>query len=362
MCDCGTLMVSARPSAGNGPPVASKPKADRARTLGASQTWIDIHAHPGRCFLGGMATDDPLLGLLGANTVGQSFRELKEGGVAVAAFATVADLRVLGANAEGGLCAVRDFTPGEARADHDRQLDALVSFAGEPGRLLVRRASDIDQAKTESQTGVILTCEGGDFLEGRLEGLGDAHGRGARSVTIVHYRVNEIGDIQTEPAVHGGLTPFGREVIREMNRLGMIVDLAHATFDVTKDVLAHSKHPTVISHSHLASGAGAHARLLSEEHARAVTSGGGLIGAWPAGVAASTFSEYIDEIERLIDVVGIDHVAIGTDMDANYQPVVENYEQVPEIAESLLERGHPPDDVGKVMGLNFLRLFREICG
>lgn len=327
-----------------------------------AEMWVDVHAHPGRCFLRGMASDDPLLGLLGADTMDQSLLDLKAGGVALASFATVADLRVLGPNADGGLCAVRDFAPGEARADHDRQIRALQGFAKGAGCAIVGRAADLERARSNDEVGLFLTCEGGDFLDGRMDGLPDAYERGARSITIVHYRVNEIGDIQTEAPVHGGLTDFGRAVVREMNRLGMIVDLAHATFEVTRDALAVSKHPVMISHSHLAAGDDAHPRLLREQHARSVAEAGGLIGAWPAGVAASTFEEYVDEIERLIALVGVDHVSIGTDMDANYKPVVEHYSQFPTIAESLLARGHTREDVGKVMGANFLRLFRAICG
>lgn len=287
---------------------------------------------------------------------------IRDGGVALAAFATVADFRVLGATPEGGLCAARDFEPGEARRDHDRQLRALEKFAAEPSRRPILRRHDIDQARASGETGIFLTCEGGDFLDGQLDGLTDAYARGVRSVTIVHYRVNEIGDIQTEAPVHQGLTPFGREVVAEMNRLGMILDLAHATEAVTKGVLALSKDPVMISHSHLAAGAGSHPRLLSTEHAKAVAAEGGLIGAWPAGVAATTFEEYVDEIERLIETVGLDHVAIGTDMDANYRPVVQSYDEFPAIAEALLDRGYSEDDVGAVMGGSFLDLMKRVCG
>lgn len=354
------LLASPPPDGGGGG--APAPVSEKARVMADAHMWVDVHAHPGRCFLRGMAPEDPLLGLLGADTMDQSLIELKEGGVALASFATVADLRVLGANADGGLCAVRDFGPGEARADHDRQIRALQEFAEGSGRTIVRSMADLDRARSNDEVGLFLTCEGGDFLDGRIEGLTDAYERGARSVTIVHYRVNEIGDIQTEAPVHGGLTDFGRSVVREMNRLGMIVDLAHATFDVTRDVLAVSEHPVMISHSHLAAGADAHPRLLREQHARSVAEAGGLIGAWPAGVAASTFEEYIDEIERLIALVGVDHVSIGTDMDANYKPVVEHYSQFPAIAEALLARGHAREDVAKIMGGNFLHLFRAVCG
>jgi membrane dipeptidase len=142
---------------------------------------------------------------------------------------------------------------------------------------------------------------------------------GASSLTLVHYRVNELGDVQTEEPVHGGLSPFGREVVAECNRLAMIVDCAHATFETTVGILEMSIDPVLISHSHLDHVGRHHPRLLSPDHARAVASAGGLIGAWPSGATSTSLGDFADEIVRLADLVGVDHVAIGTDMDANYR-------------------------------------------
>ena len=360
-CSCGALLVAPPPEGGS-PEAAPVRVSDRTRDLAARQLWVDVHAHPGRNFLRGMPSDDPLVAFLGGDAMDETASAVRRGSVALVAYATVADFRVLGATPEGGLCAARDFEPGEARADHERQLGALERFAVEPGRRLVRVRADVSAAHAAGESGVLLTCEGGDFLDGQLAGLEDAYARGVRSVTIVHYRVNEIGDIQTENPVHGGLTSFGREVIAEMNRLGMVIDLAHATHAVTKDVLALSRAPVMISHSHLAAGADSHPRLLSLEHAKAVAADGGLIGAWPAGVMATTFGEYVDQIERLVEAVGVEHVAVGTDMDANYRPVLTRYEEFPRIADELLARGASVDDIESIMGANFLRLLGEVCG
>jgi membrane dipeptidase len=209
---------------------------------------------------------------------------------------------------------------------------------------------------------MLVTCEGGDFLEGRLPRVEEVWQQGARSITLVHYRVNDLGDIQTEPPRHGGLTPFGVDVVGEMNRLGMIIDLAHATWDVTRDVLDRSSHPVMISHSHLARGDDPHPRLLSRDHALAVAREGGLVGAWPAGVALETFDDYLDEILRMVDLLGADHVSIGTDMDANYQPVMTNYREMPSLAAGLRERGLGETETALVMGGNFMRLFEAVAG
>ena len=90
---------------------------------------------------------------------------------------------------------------------------------------------------------MLVSCEGGDFLDGGLEPLAVARDAGVSSLTLVHYRVNEIGDVQTEEPVHGGLSHFGREVVGECNRLGLIIDCAHATFETTLGVLESSSDP-----------------------------------------------------------------------------------------------------------------------
>jgi membrane dipeptidase len=85
-----------------------------------------------------------------------------------------------------------------------------------------------------------------------------------------------------------------------------------------------------------------------------------VVGAWPAGVALASFEEFLDEILRMIDALGIDGVAIGTDMDANYQPIVTSYRQFPDLAAGLLGRGLAETDIGAVLGGNFVRLFAQV--
>lgn len=182
------------------------------------------------------------------------------------------------------------------------------------------------------------------------------------SLTLVHYRVNELGDIQTEPAAHGGLTPFGREVVAECNRLGVIVDCAHATMDTTTAVLEVSAAPVMISHSHLDHRDRPHPRLLSADHARSVAAAGGLVGAWPSGVTSRTLEDFVDEIVRLVELIGADHVAIGTDLDANYKPVVTEHQQFATIAERLEARGFEAADVDGILGGNVVELFRRVIG
>ena len=324
--------------------------------------WVDLHAHPGRCFLTGLRTDDLLTELLGTDTCSASVATIGGAGIAAVSFATVSDLRVLGFKDDGGLHAVRPFQEGEAYADHRRQLAGLDNLARAHELSIVRRADDIIAAHHAGTSALFVTCEGADFVEDHLERLEECHAAGVRSVTLVHYRQNAFGDLQTEPPAHGGLSPAGRELVREMNRIGLLIDLAHATYETTLGVLEESSSPIMISHTHLNGDGRDNARLVSIEHAAAVASAGGLVGAWPAGVSSQTFEDFIDEIIRLIDAIGADHVGIGTDMDANYKPVMVEYGQFEAIEERLLARGLTRPEADRVLGTNAVELIRSSCG
>lgn len=332
------------------------------RTRGPHGPWIDIHAHPGACFAAERpAGSSPHLdGIVGANRAVAAIGDIRASELTVSSFATVADLAVIGFVSGGGLGAVREFDPGEALADHDRQLRRIGALA-EGGLIeLVSGTADVERLHVSGGIGMLLTCEGGDFVEGDLARLGRAHAAGARSVTLVHYRQSDVGDVQTSEPRHGGLSIVGREIVAEMNALGMIIDLAHASMATTADAVEASMHPIVISHSHLASPGNDHPRLLTADHARIVADGGGLVGAWPSGVVCQTLGDYADEVCRLVDLLGVGHVAIGSDMDANYKPVLDAYPQFGELADLLSARGLDPAEVDAILGGNYLRVMHAV--
>lgn len=327
---------------------------------------VDVHAHPGRCFLAGIPDSDPARAVLGRDDAVAGFRRAQDAGMTAVSFATVADLRVLQL-VENRFAAARPFAPGEARADHQRQLDAIVDIAGQVGATIVSGADDVERLHRAGATGLLITCEGADFVEDgpdadAFERVREAHARGVRSITIVHYRQNRYGDLQTEPPLHHGLSTAGRELVAVMNDVGMIVDLAHASFETTVDAVAVSRHPVMISHSHLTGPGGDHARLVTDEHARVVSDAGGLIGAWPSGVVSETLDDFIDEVVRLVELVGVDHVAIGTDLDANFRPVLTDYRQFDELDDGLAARGLGADEIDRVLGGNAIELIRIVCG
>lgn len=321
-------------------------------------TSVDTHCHPGRFFLSHLPYQTPSTQSFGEPFEDRAIADLDAGHVSAALFAAVADMRLIEATPQGTLHAGRDFKPGEAYADYRRQLDELKMLVKTHKLASGLNPSDVYAAQHRHQTAAIFAVEGGDFIEDRLDRVHEAFADGVRAITIVHYHINQIGDIQTEAPVHDGLTALGKSIIREMNQTGIIVDLAHSTFAVAKDVVQVSAKPVMISHTNLVTPTLNHPRLISGEHAKLVAAAGGIIGSWPSGIGHTSFADYIDSIQRLIDTVGIEHVAIGTDMDANFKPVFRSYRDWSLIPAALLARGMREGEVASIMGGNFLRVFK----
>jgi len=317
---------------------------------------VDVHAHPGLFFLSDVPDPTPSMAAFGAPFEERAVADLNAGRVSAALFAGVADVRLLEVS-RSGIRSTRDFAPGEAWADYQRQLAALRRLVASGRVVDGEDPADIRRAHRSGQTACVFSVEGGDFIEDRLDRVAQAHADGVRAVTLVHYHINQIGDIQTEPPRHNGITPLGARIVQAMNRIGIIVDLAHAPLSVVRGAIEVATRPAMISHSNLDRPDLQHPRLITLEHARLVTGNGGIIGSWPAGIGQTTFAEWIDSTLRLVDAVGVDHVAIGTDMDANFAPVFANYRGWPLIPAALLARGMGEADLAKVVGGNFLRVY-----
>ncbi|MCG8508718.1 MAG: dipeptidase [Rhodospirillales bacterium] len=318
---------------------------EQARDILSREIAIDLHSH-----LGLFHRSD--------NWTARGCDDMRAGHVDGCVAAVIGDKPVI-ARTESGIRTARDPELGELAAAADAALGALHAAVGANGAVLALNAADLEAARAEGKPAVIAAIEGLDSLEGDLSRLGKAHQSGVRVAQLVHYRINELGDIQTEPARHHGLTAFGAEVVREAERLGLIVDLAHATYEVTRDTVNVASRPVIISHTVLGD---AHPRCVSPDHARLVAETGGVIGVWPSMLAVADFGEFIDGILRLVETIGIDHVGIGTDMDAVKNPVYSDYGDFPVIPEALLAAGMRADDIGKIIGGNFQRLFAGLSG
>jgi microsomal dipeptidase-like Zn-dependent dipeptidase len=180
--------------------------------------------------------------------------------------------------------------------------------------------TDLQSAHNRGEPTVIQAVEGGHFLEGHLDRLEVAYKRGLRVLGLLHDSDASVplGDIYTAPAHLGGLTEFGANVIKECNRLGILVDLTHASADTVAAALKLSTKPVVFSHTGLDTRLGngpmgqmMRPRLISKEHAKRIADPGGLVGVWTHLVDSP--AEYVQAVRDMVDAVGIDHVCIGTD-------------------------------------------------
>ena len=247
---------------------------------------------------------------------------------------------------------------GELYAVAHRQCARVVDNASAAGVMLIREPADVEKARTARMTGALLAFEGGDPLEGLPERVREFHALGVRSIQLVHYRINELGDIQTEPRVYHRLTPAGEAVIAEMNRLGMIVDGAHAASETLLGILAASRAPIIVSHTGPAA-LRRNARHLTDDLITAVAKKDGVIGIWPLRVRGNdSLSQMLADIDHVRRIAGIDHVGIGTDMDGmSVYTVMPTYKEFAPLPAALLARGFSESDTRKVLGGNLMRVF-----
>ena len=155
-----------------------------------------------------------------------------------------------------------------------------------------------------------------------------------------------------------GLTPFGAEVIQACNRLGLVVDVAHATADMVKQAVKVSTKPLLLSHTALRGSKAQGSTPLTErqvtpDHARAIADTGGSIGIWHF---FPSLERYVDGLKEMADVVGVDHVSIGTDQQPN-PGVVQEYGTFMRLVDAMLSGGFTPTDAAKIVGGNYLRIF-----
>ncbi len=308
---------------------------------------VDLHSHAGNL----------LQTSFGRGASSPVAEPMRQGGMSVISLAVVSDSPIIKLT-DGRLRPSRDPRPGELYAFSQRSFPALHALAREQGMPIVRTSADLRAARA-GQPSLIVASEGADFLEGRIERLDEAYERWAlRHLQLTHYRPNELGDIQTEPAVHDGLTTFGAEVIRRCNTMGIVVDVAHGTFELVKKAAAVTTRPLVLSHTSLTTRPAAWTRRILPDHAKAIAATGGVIGIWPVSSYFPNIVAYAtDGFARMVDIVGVDHVGLGTDqlglVGASAMP---SYADLPQLAAALRTRFNA-DETAKLLGGNFRRVF-----
>lgn len=249
--------------------------------------------------------------------------------------------------------------PGIAfRFTEDRLLRILRTI-DEGDAALAGNPTAVRRAKKRGKLCLMLALEGADGLEGKTENLDRLQKMGLRLLQLVHFRINALGHIQTFPFTPGGLTPFGEEIVRACNRLGIIIDLAHANEETTMDVLRITRHPVLFSHTGV-KALQDNPRHLSDQEIRAIAGGGGVIGIWPSS-SFGTMDEMVRHIDYVKDLTGIDHVGIGSDLRGMRAfPEFGPEADFKAVAAALLRRGYTDEDVGKVMGGNFFRVWEAV--
>jgi membrane dipeptidase len=311
---------------------------------------FDLHCHPGRLF----ASAAGGFGEVGST---KTVVDMKNAHLSGAFFSLVADSPLIKLGATG-VSITGKFAPGEAWKEYQRQMKDMRNFLGSMSVNIGKQKKDLDNSQ---QLTAYLSVEGGDFLEENPDKVDEAYQDGVRSIQLVHYVPNRVGDLQTSEPTNNGLSVFGKEVVRKMNRLGMLIDVAHADYQTVKDVVSITDSPIMLSHSilEMETDRPIAKRAISKEHAKLIAQTDGIIGAWPSGFNKS-FEEYVENTLRLVEVVGVDHVGIGTDMDGNFKPVLSSYDQYPTFAEALKTKGLSSTEVEKVMGGNAKRVLGKI--
>lgn len=316
---------------------------------------------------------------------------LREGGVDVQVFAVWSD-------------ASGDF------AFANQQIDALMGLIGDnPGEIgLALGAEDIERIVSEGKIAALIGIEGGHMIEDRLDYLDSLHQRGAKYLTLTWNNsvswATSASD-ETNPArgeAPKGLTDFGRDLIRHMNAIGMMVDLSHVGRQTFFDVLEVSSKPVLVTHSN-AYALAPHPRNLEDDQIAAIRENGGVIGInFYSGFVDSLYTKNVhdayckyvgdddahmystdqklarmpvegqeavrpplemllDHLDYLVEKAGIDHVMLGSDFDGiDSSPVgLDDVSDFPVLTKALLERGYEPSDIRKIMGENMLRVMRE---
>ena len=278
--------------------------------------------------------------------------------------------------------------------------------------VLATTAADVRRAAGEHKIAALMGVEGGHMIDDDLRQLRNFAALGARYMTLTHFKNNNWADSSTDKPAHNGLTPFGKDVVREMNRLGMMVDISHVADKTFYDVLGLTTAPVIASHSScraltnhprnmtdemlraLARNGGVvminyHAAFISEEFRVAsekrsgdvVTSMSALSKKCGGNDACTTregeridheammngslpkvsWERIIDHIDHAVKTAGADHVGLGSDFDGATMPLgLEDASKLPKITDALLKKGYSEQDVEKILGGNILRVMEAV--
>jgi membrane dipeptidase len=361
----------------------------KAQRLHREAIVIDTHND----ILSFMVDDSYDLGTPSAGRYHTDLPRMKEGGLSAEFFSVYVDRAYVDRGAARRALELIDHV---YRAVERHPDDLALAFS----------AGDIRRAKKKGRIAALMGIEGGHAIEDSLAALRDFHRLGVRYMTLTHNNTNNWADACCDTARHGGLSDFGREVVAEMNRIGMLVDVSHVSDETMSDVLDVTRAPVVATHSGVRALA-AVPRNVPDELLRRIAKNGGvvMIPFYPGFVdqaavdaakarderfkpelealreryktdpqtlkkeraklfadsplPVTPLSRLVDHFDHVVKVAGIDHVGIGADFDGVPTLVEEMHDvaQLPRLTYELLRRGYSEGDVKKVLGENFLRVF-----
>jgi membrane dipeptidase len=298
--------------------LASGPLVVRPPALRAQQPRIpmaDMHSHYG--MLSRRFADSGLAD------------EMRSQRVALVAWKLIADRRWIRPSSTG-IDQISVPAPGDLARYFDTTLDEMRAYVAQHKLKTVLSPADVD-ACVAGDAGIVLAAEGADFLEGKVENLDAAHGKGLRHLQFVHYIRTPVGDFQTVAPVHNGLSAMGKQLVEACNAKGVLIDLAHSTGPSVDQALDVATAPLIWSHGWVDGDGGNWQdqfgflkRRLSLAHAKKIAARGGVVGLWALGLSRPGFgwnvglgstAGYAKELVNLVDKIGADHVAFGTDIE-----------------------------------------------
>jgi membrane dipeptidase len=260
----------------------------------------------------------------------------------------------------------RIYYPGRCLQQVLRLLDfALESFREDAGVMVIRTRGDLQHCLAAKSLGAVLTVEGGEALEGEIRILRVLYRLGVRGLGLTWNHRNELADGVAERETGGGLTSLGRQVVQEMNGLGMLIDVSHLSESGFWDAIEFSNAPLIASHSNC-SAIWNHRRNLTDEQIRAIAEKRGVVGInlvpQFVGAEGADLSAVIEHIDHVCSLVGDEYVGFGFDLDGTERLVcgVRDATGLPALVAGLRARGYSEESLARICGGNCLRVLEAV--
>ncbi len=331
---------------------------EQARVLLGRHFSLDMHMHPALFPVKDIPRSSNPRPYRGDDVFAARIEGMREGQMWSGFFSPVVDAPVLGMTPHGpGM--LRPFEPGEAWSEFNRQIVVLDSLLRRNDVVKATTVADVEAAHAAGKIAAMVGCEGGDHIEDKPERVEEILATGVRCLQLYHVAPNSL--VKSDGSRDHGLSDIGRVTLQEMNRLGLLADLAHASFETTADAAEITTQPILSTHSLVrAADSSARGFGMTAEHAKLIAGTGRVIGTF--GGVSDGMGGFAEHTLRLIETVGIDHVGIGTDMDGtgNRPVAFDRYPLLPEATARLLGSGLDEDEVAKVIGGNVARVLEEV--